>query len=62
VEREATARGAALVVLERIGAIRNIGELAPKLGDEVRPDERKKHIYVAALENQRQLYRKLFEG
>jgi len=61
-EPEATARGAALVVLERIGAIRDIGELAPKLGDEVRPDERKKHIYVAALENQRQLYRKLFEG
>jgi len=61
VEPEATSRGAALVVLERMGAIRDIGELAAKLGDEVRPDESKKHIYAAALESQRRLYRTLFE-
>jgi gluconokinase len=61
IEPEATSRGAALVILERIGAIRDIGELAAKLGDEVRPDESKKQIYVAALESQRRLYRTLFE-
>jgi gluconokinase len=60
-EPDATSRGAALVAFERIGAIRDIGELSAQLGDEVRPDEAKKEIYVAALENQRRLYRKLFE-
>jgi gluconokinase len=60
-EPEATSRGAALVAMERIGAIGDIGELAPTLGSEIRPDEAKKDIYAAALENQRRLYRKLFE-
>jgi len=61
-EPEATSRGSALVVLERIGAIRDIGDLPPKLGDEVLADETRKDIYLAALENQRRLYRTLFEG
>jgi gluconokinase len=60
-EPEATSRGAALVALERIGAIRDIGDLAPKLGSEVRADETKKQIYTAAMEKQRQLYKKLFD-
>jgi hypothetical protein len=60
-EPDATSRGAALVAFERIGAIRDIGELPAQLGDEIRPDEAKKEIYVAVLENQRRLYRKLFE-
>ncbi len=60
-EPDATSRGAALVAFERIGAIRDIGELSAQLGDEIRPDKAKKEIYVAALENQRRLYRKLFE-
>jgi len=59
-EPDATSRGAALVAFERIGAIRDIGELSAQLGDEVRPDEAKNETYVAALENQRRLYRKLF--
>ena len=61
-EPEATSRGAALVALERIGAIGDIGQMAPTLGSEVRPDEANKHIYDAALENQRRLYKKLFES
>jgi gluconokinase len=60
-EPEATSRGAALVALERIGAIRDIGDLAPRLGSEVRADETKEPIYLAALENQRRLYKKLFD-
>jgi gluconokinase len=61
-EPEATSRGAALVALERIGAIGDIGDLATALGNEVRPDEATKHIYAAALESQRRLYEKLFEA
>jgi len=60
-EPEATSRGAALVALERIGAIRDAGDLAPRMGSEVRADESKKQIYLAALENQRRLYKKLFD-
>jgi gluconokinase len=61
-EPEATSRGAALVALERIGAIVDIGDLATALGNEVRPDEANTCIYAAALENQRRLYKKLFEA
>jgi gluconokinase len=61
-EPEATSRGAALAALERIGAIRDIGDVPPRLGSEVPADEAKKPIYLAALENQRRLYKKLFEG
>jgi gluconokinase len=60
-EPEATSRGTALMVLERIGAIRDIGDLAPKLGSEIPADETKKPIYLAALENQRRLYKKLLD-
>jgi gluconokinase len=60
-EPEATSRGAALVALERIGAIGDIGELAPTLGSEIRPDETTKPLYAAALENQRRLYKTLFD-
>jgi hypothetical protein len=47
--------------MERIGAIGDIGELAPTLGNEIRPDEARADIYAAALEKQRRLYKKLFE-
>jgi gluconokinase len=61
-EPEATSRGAALVAMERIGAIGDIGDLAPTLSGEVTPDEASKDIYAAALESQRRLYEKLFES
>ncbi len=61
-EPEATARGAALMALERLGAISDIGDLAPALGSEIRAAETKQGIYAAALADQRQLYEKLFEA
>jgi gluconokinase len=60
-EPEATSRGAALMALERIGAIRDIGDLAPKLGMPVLPDESRKQFYDTALQQQRRLYNKLFQ-
>jgi gluconokinase len=59
-EPEATSRGAALMALEKIGAIRDIGDLAPKLGMPVMPDESNRQRYDAALEQQHRLYSKLF--
>jgi gluconokinase len=61
-EPEATSRGAALMAMERIGAIGDVGGLAPTLGSEVRPDEARTGLYAAALEKQRRLYEKLFEA
>jgi len=60
-EREATSRGAALLALERIGAIANIGDAAPELGETIAPDESKKQIYAEALVKQRRFYKKIFE-
>ena len=61
VEKEATSRGAALLALERLGAIGSIIDLPPQFGDTIQPDRAKKEIYGAALEKQRQLYKELFE-
>jgi gluconokinase len=60
-EPEATSRGAALLALERIGAIRSVNDPPPRLGATIGPDATKKELYMAALERQRRLYRKLFE-
>lgn len=60
-EPEATSRGAALLALERIGAIRSIGSLEAKLGARFDPDKSKAEIYAAAVARQRWLYRKLYE-
>ncbi len=60
-EPEATSRGAALLALERLGAIPGIGSLAATFGNTVDPDPAKKELYAAALARQRRLYRKLFE-
>lgn len=60
-EPEATSRGAALLALERIGAIASVNDPPLKLGATIAPDASKKDLYLAALEKQRRLYRKLFE-
>lgn len=60
-EREATSRGAALLALERIGAIHDISELPAGLAPPIQPDPAKKELYVAALAKQRRLYKHLFE-
>jgi gluconokinase len=60
-EKEATSRGAALLALERLGAIKSIGDAAPDLGETITPDPAKKELYGAALVKQRGLYKRLFE-
>jgi gluconokinase len=61
VEPEATSRGAALLALERIGAIAHIEDTAPKYGPAIQPRPENLKLYLAALEQQRWLYAKLFE-
>jgi gluconokinase len=56
-EPEATSRGVALLVLERMG----ITPGDARFGASIEPDPAKKELYLAALRNQRRLYRKLFE-
>ena len=61
VEPEATSRGAALLALERIGAIPNTHAQRAQYGGVIQPIEKNAHLYRAALERQRGLYGKLFE-
>lgn len=58
-EPEATSRGAALLALEAIGAIRDIDELPPALGRSFEPRMDRHEIYRAAIDRQRALYVKL---
>jgi gluconokinase len=60
-EREATSRGAALLALERMGAIKSLDAAPPALGECVTPDAAKKELYLTALAKQRRLYQHLFE-
>jgi gluconokinase len=57
-EKEATSRGAALVALERLGAVPTLPGAA--LGKTIEPDPRKKEVYLTALAGQRRLYNRLF--
>jgi gluconokinase len=59
-EREATARGAALLALERLGVIGNVSDVATQFGDAIQPDAAKKALYLEALAKQRRLYKHLF--
>jgi gluconokinase len=57
-EHEATSRGAALLALERLGVLTRMP--GASMGKTIDPDPNKKELYLAALANQRQLYRQLF--
>lgn len=59
-EPEATSRGAALLALERIGAIQNIHSAGAKYDGTVEPDPENRDLYTEALERQRKLYATLF--
>jgi gluconokinase len=59
-EPEATSRGAALLALERLGAIANVRDAAPKYGAAIQPKAETRKIYTEALERQRRLYEKLY--
>ena len=61
VEKEATSRGAALLALERIGAIKSIGDLPPAMGDRFDAIPEHHEIYKSMLARQKRLYQKLFE-
>jgi gluconokinase len=60
-EKEATGRGAALLALERLGAIANARDLPARMGAVFQPVAAHKEIYDRELAAQRRLYSKLFE-
>ena len=60
-EKEATSRGAALLVMERIGAIEHARDRPAAVGPAVQPVEAHRLIYEEELRRQRKLYTKLFE-
>jgi gluconokinase len=61
VEREATSRGAALLALERIGAIADVHSAAARYGDVIPANAANADIYKEALMRQRELYGKLWQ-
>ena len=60
-EAEATARGAALLALEGIGAVSNLNNLPAALGEIFTPNLDHHKIYVGAIERQKELYSVLLE-
>ncbi len=60
VEPEATSRGAALLALERIGAIPDIHSAGATYDGAVEPKAGNRDLYTEALERQRKLYASLF--
>jgi gluconokinase len=56
---EATSRGAALLALEEMGALRDLASAPAALGDTYRPDESRVSVYRSAMERQDALYRRL---
>jgi gluconokinase len=60
-EPEATARGAALLALERLGVIADIKSLSPRTGEVYQPVPSHWAIYSDELARQRALYHHLFE-
>jgi gluconokinase len=60
-EREPSSRGAALLALERMGALRHAAEVTTPMGRTFRPVPAHTEIYMEELRRQRQLYTRLFE-
>jgi gluconokinase len=61
IEPEATSRGAALLALERIGAIPDIHSVVASYDGLVEPKLENQSLYGEALERQRELYATLFK-
>jgi gluconokinase len=61
IEKEATSRGAALLALERIGAITSLDQAPPRLGRVFEPAADHTALYREALRRQRLLYSRLLE-
>jgi gluconokinase len=60
-EKEASGRGAALVALERLGAIGHLRDLPARMGEIYPPEPAHRAIYEEQLARQRRLYAKLLE-
>jgi gluconokinase len=58
-EQEASARGAALLALEALGVIPDLGAQEPAVGEPILPDKQKGVIYRQAALRQRDLYQRL---
>ena len=58
-EREASARGVALLALESLGVLPDIARVEPDLEAPVLPDQQRTAIYQRAAVRQQQLYSKL---
>lgn len=58
-EREASARGAALMALEALGALPDVAQLAPDLDAPAQPDQAREIVYHDAAQRQLQLYQLL---
>lgn len=59
-EQEATSRGAALLALEALGAIRAPEQLPAALGATYAPDPQRRAIYAEAIERQQALYQRFY--
>jgi gluconokinase len=60
-EKETSARGAAMLALERIGAVAHLSEIPSTTGDTFLPRPQFADAYARLLEEQKTLYRRLFE-
>jgi gluconokinase len=60
-ESEASARGAALLALERLGVITDVGDLPARMGRVFEPVAAHRQAYEDELRRQQRLYAKLFE-
>ncbi len=60
-EKETSARGAAMLVLERIGAVSHLSEIPSATGDTYTPRAEYAAVYAELLDKQKTLYRRLFE-
>ncbi len=61
-EKEATSRGAALIALRSIGAIKSFDEVPAELGQTFEPYPDRHAIYLKAIERQQELYRLLVKS
>jgi gluconokinase len=61
-EREASARGAALLALEALGIISNVTQVPVELGAPILPEEAHYAIYASAARRQQELYQALLGG
>lgn len=61
-EKETSARGAAMLVLERIGAVKHLSEIPSATGDTYLPRPEFADTYARLLGEQKKLYGQLYEG